>query len=150
MADDQVETYQAALKQARTAFDRASQRLKDITVESYRLNDEIGRLRRTITALAALCSESPFLDKLGITDSCMEVMESETDEVSTQDVVKKLEELGFDLSSQKNPAASVHAVLSRLVAKEKIEKVTDDTGTITWRGPNYVSPTEITDDDIPF
>jgi hypothetical protein len=77
-------------------------------------------------------------------------MDAETEEVSTQDVVKRLEGLGFDLASQKNPAASVHAVLSRLAEKKKIEKITsEDNNAITWRGPNY-APFEPSDDDIPF
>jgi hypothetical protein len=149
MTEEQIETYRAALKQARAAFDRATARESALAIEKYQLVDEIGRLRRTITALAALCSESPFLDKLGITDSCMEVMEAEKDEVSTQDVVRDLENLGFDMSSQKNPAASVHAVLSRLADKKKITRVMAEDGTVAWQGPNY-SPTAITDDDIPF
>jgi hypothetical protein len=110
----------------------------------------MGRLRRTITALAAMCSESPWMDALGITDSCMEVMEAETDEVTTVEVVKKLEEMGFELSSQKNPAASVHAVLSRLCEKGKLVKVTAPNGSISWQGPNYNPDQGITDDDIPF
>jgi hypothetical protein len=160
MTDSQVETFRAALKEARASFERASERLSEVKFEQYRLNDEIGRLRRTITALAAMCSESPWSDALGITDSCVEVMETEREEVSTQDVVGSLEQLGFDFSSQKNPGASVHAILSRLAEKKKITKVTDeDTGAVTWRGPGYVAraraddlvqSTEITDDDIPF
>jgi predicted transcriptional regulator len=62
--------------------------------------------------------------------------------------------MGFDLSSQKNPAASVHAVLTRLAEKGQIKKITDDNGEVTWRGPNfdedYAQQMEISDDDIPF
>jgi hypothetical protein len=146
----EIHTYQSALKEARGSFDRASQRLKEISMESSRLNREINKLRRTITALAAMCSESPLLDSMGITDSCAEVMENETCEVTSQDVVKGLENMGFDMSSQKNPSASVHAVLSRLAAKGRIKKIVDErTEAVTWRGPRY-SELEITDDDIPF
>jgi predicted ATPase len=150
MTETATETFRTALTEARVAFDRSTKRLSAITRETYELNDEIARLRRTITALAAMCSESPWTDALGITDSCIEVMEAETEEVSTQDVVKKLEGMGFDLASQKNPAASVHAVLSRLAEKKKIEKITNaDNNAVTWRGPNY-APFDISDDDIPF
>ncbi len=76
-------------------------------------------------------------------------METEPSEVSTQDVVKNLEELGFDIASQKNAAASVHSVLSRLAEKGKIQKITnEETKAISWRGPHYTN--EISDDDIPF
>jgi hypothetical protein len=158
MTESQNETFRAALKEARAAFDRATRRLTDISLEKFELDNEVVRLRRTITALAAMCSESPWTDELGITETCTEVMQSEKGEVSTQEVVKKLERLGFDLASQKNPAASVHAVLSRLAAQGKIEKITNEekNGVVTWKGPNYAPPddyaqsAEISDDDIPF
>ena len=138
MTSSQIATYKAALNEARASFDRATARLREITDESYILTDEMGRLRRTITALAALCTEEPGLDNLGITNSCIEVMECEKGIVSTAEVVKALENRGFDLASQKNAAASVHAVLSRLSRRGKIEKITDEKeNTIFWRGPNF-------------
>jgi hypothetical protein len=151
MAQADVEVYRVALRKSRTDFDLASKRVKEMALETARLNAEMARLRRTITALAAMCSEAPWTDALGITDSCMEVMEAETEAVTTGEVLKALEGMGFELSSQKNPAASVHAVLSRLADKKKIEKVETD-GSITWKGPNYAPWADqgITDDDIPF
>jgi hypothetical protein len=127
--------------------------LRKIQLESNELTLKIAKLRRTITALAAQCSdEAPWADPLGITDACMEAMENTPFAMSTTDVVKALEDMGFDLHSQKNAAASVHAILSRLAEKEKIQKIlADDNKTVTWRGPNYDPKlNEITDDDIPF
>ncbi len=149
MESGKVDIYRVALKEARASFDQATNRLAAISVEENGLNSQIKRLRRTITALAAMCSESPGMDELGITDSCWEVMEAERHSISTQGVVNKLERLGFDLSSQKNPAASVHAVLSRLADKGKITKVTRSDG-IAWQGPNYEEDAGISDEDIPF
>ncbi len=149
MTDTQIETFRAALREARASFDRATKRLREISLEKFRLDNEVTRLRRTITALAAMCTESPWADARGITEACAEVMETEPSEVSTQDVVKNLEELGFDIASQKNAAASVHSVLSRLAEKGKIQKITnEETKAISWRGPHYTN--EISDDDIPF
>ena len=52
------------------------------------------------------------------------------------DVVTALSQLGFDIESQKNAAASVHSVLTRLARKDQITRVeTDDS--VSWRGPNY-------------
>lgn len=150
MTDQQTATYKTALKEARGAFDRASKRLREISAESESLSDEIGRLRRTITALAALCSEEPGLDDLGITESCVEVMAEQKRLVTTMDVVEALEMRGFDMESQNNPAASVHAVLTRLAMRGKIEKLKEGE-LVKWKGPNYVGPgPEITDEDIPF
>jgi hypothetical protein len=147
-----MQVYRAALKEAKSAFGETTKRLDEIASESRRLNREIGGLRRTITALAAMCSEEPWLDSMGITEACFEVMESEPFQVSTQEVVRKLESMGFDLSSQKNAPASVHAVLSRLAEKEKIQKISDeDKKTVSWRGPSFDPELpEISDDDIPF
>ena len=127
----------------------ATNRLAEIGIESYNLNDEVNRLRRTITALAALCSEEPMIDTLGITDSCLEVMDNQRDTVTTADVVRALEARGFDMATQKNANASVHAILSRLARRGKIERITDEKDNVSWRGPNY-DPNTITDDDIPF
>ena len=139
MTDQQTSTYKAALKEARAAFDRATNRLQEINEESVLLTDEVGRLRRTITALAALCTEEPGMDDLGITESCIEFMEAQKGTVTTADVVSGLEERGFDITSQVNASASVHAVLMRLARKGKIERINDDEKTkkVLWKGPNF-------------
>ena len=148
VTESQTSTYKAALKQARASFDKATERLNEITAESGKLTDEISRLRRTITALAALCSEEPGFDDFGITEACMEFMESVKSTVTTNEVVEGLEAMGFDLSSQQNAAASVHAVLTRLSYKGVIEKLRKEgSKTAYWKGPNFQ---EITDEDIPF
>ncbi len=155
MAELQTDTYRAALKAARGSFDRATKALADAEAETVRRKRELSLLRRTITALAAQCSEEPWGDPLGITESCMEVMEEVMTTMTTQEVVSSLERMGFDIASQKNIAASVHTVLSRLADKDKIKKITgDDDKVIGWRGPNYdeeyARSMEISDDDIPF
>jgi len=137
VAQDQLSTYKAALKEAREAFDKAHLRVQEIEIEEFELKSEMARLRRTITALAAMCSESPYLDDMGITEYCAEIMDEEQGEVTTADVVAKLQNMGFDLGSQKNPSASVHAILNRLSKSGKITKVTDDQNKVTWRGPHY-------------
>ena len=140
MTQDQISTYRAALTEARASFDQASDKLRQNEQESYQLKRDISRLRRTITALAAMCSEDPLMDNLGITDSCLAVMEEEERTVTTADVVQLLELRGFDLASQKNVNASVHAVLTRLANKGKITKVKieeNDSDAVAWRGPKY-------------
>jgi hypothetical protein len=150
VTEKQTSTYKLALKNARADFDIASKRLREVSDEAYCLKEDIGKLRRTITALAALCTEEPGLDDMGITESCMEVMETQHGLVTTARVVEMLELRGFDITSQKNAAASVHRVLSRLATKKKIERVDDqEEQVVKWKGPNY-DPDIITDDDIPF
>jgi hypothetical protein len=143
--------FRGALKEARASFDQAKHELTLTESKAYWLKKDIADLRKTITALAAMCSETPWEDALGITESCAEAMAVEEGEVSTQAVVRRLEAMGFDFTSQKNPSASVHAVLTRLADRGVIEKLTQDGGGVTWRGPKYdPQSAEINDDDIPF
>ena len=66
MTRQQTETYRIALEAARQSFMEAMQRMEEITNEADLLTDDITRLRRTITALSAMCSEAPGIDKFGI------------------------------------------------------------------------------------
>ena len=152
MTPQQTSTYKAALKEARAAFDTATNRLDQITRESASLRSDIFRLRKTITALAALCSESPGFDTFGITEACIEAMEVILHTASTTDVVSNLESMGFDIASQKNAAASVHTVLSRLADKGKIKKIDNGEEVVGWRGPNYDAEIDqiMQSGDVPF
>src|SRR5437868_3862633 len=98
-------TYREALREAKTSYNAAITKLLAIEAEGRSLKEEVVKLKRTITALAAMCSESPGIDKLGITDACMEAMELFHFPVTTADVVIGLDSLGFDMESQKNAAA---------------------------------------------
>jgi hypothetical protein len=150
VTQDQIATYRAALREARISFAKSTIRLGEIALEEYELKQETDRLRRTITALAAMCSEDPAIDRLGITDSCLEVMQVRKTTVTTADVVRSLELRGFDFSSQKNAPASVHAILSRLARKGTIQKVEVDENVVAWRGPNYDPEVQYDDEDVPF
>jgi hypothetical protein len=132
----ELEPYRAAMKAAKTRFDTVKTRLTEIASEQMVLSGELVKLRRTITALAAMCSEPGTGDFLGITASIEEVMSETTSELTTAEVVKALEEVGFDLSAHRNGAASVHAILTRLAKVEKIKRI-ENHGNISWRGPKY-------------
>ena len=67
--------------------------------------------------------------------------------MTTADVVAALDQAGFDLASQKNAAASVHSVLTRLSFKEKITRIQEEGKAASWRGPNFDPDF---DNDIPF
>jgi len=157
VTQDQIAIYRTALKEARASFDKTTKRLTEIALEEYDLKSDADRLRRTITALAAMCSEDPSVDRLGITESCLEVMDVRKTLATTADVVRSLESRGFDLASHKNAAASVHAVLTRLAGKGKIERVesavmdgSTEKKVVMWKGPNYDPEVKFDDEDIPF
>jgi hypothetical protein len=128
--------YRTALSAARTSFLQASLALEKAKSDVERLQGEMNQLRRTITALAAQCSEEPEIDPMGITEACVGVMKSTIYTLSTFEVVRRLADVGFDTASQKNARASAHAILTRLASKGEITKVSHD-GKVCWRGPNY-------------
>jgi hypothetical protein len=138
VTDNQTDQYRIALKQARKSFEEIQSQIEALSIQTSILTEESAKLRRTITALAAMCSEDPQFDDLGITDAVMEFMQSEPWELSTTDVVYGLRNMGFDIFSQQNPAASVHAILSRLAEQGKIQKVKKEKAKkVFWRGPKY-------------
>ena len=84
-----------------------------------------------------MCSENSRFDDFGITDAVKQAMASERTLVTTNDVIQKLVEIGFDIKSQKNVQASVHTILQRLAVRELIERVEDDGKAVKWKGPKY-------------
>jgi len=135
--DDQAVTYRKALKEAREQFRASTERRSTLQFQLIETEDEIARLRRTITALSAMCSENPLLDDFGITDAIKEVMAKERRLVSTNDVILRLVDIGFDIKSQKNVQASTHTILQRLAKRELIERVGGQGKAVKWKGPKY-------------
>jgi hypothetical protein len=153
MTEPQIANYRAALKQAREEFKLAQEKRDYHGREGFAAIDEMTRLRRTITALAAMCGEHPLVDPLGITEAVTEVMQAAEDRsLDTANVVRQLEEIGFDTESQQNISASVHAVLSRLATRGIIQKVVDkDSKVFRWKWKGKLSELpKITDEDIPL
>ena len=137
--DEEAGTYRKALKEARKQFKASTERQSALHFQLRETENEIARLRRTITALSAMCSERAVFDGLGITDAVKTVMVEVETLVTVSDVIRKLEEIGFDIKSQKNVQASVHSILQRLVKRELIRRVENDGQTVQWKGPKYDS-----------
>lgn len=167
MINEERRLYREALAKARESFDRSTSELQEAEKAHARLEQEIANLRKTITALSAMCSEEPGLDKLGITDSVIEAMSDTPYSWTTGEVVGALDGMGFDLASQKNAQASVHAVLARLAQKGKLKRVlnakkNEHGHPWEWRGPNYNAEQDLAagfrlkpgeqapKDDVPF
>jgi predicted RNase H-like nuclease (RuvC/YqgF family) len=130
---DQIATYRTALKEAREQFRASTERRSTLQCQLIETEDEIAWLRRTITALSAMCSEPSTFDDLGLTDAVKEVMTNERTLVTTTEVIQKLAEIGFNIKSRKSAQASVHTILQRLVERELIERVEDDGKFVKWR-----------------
>lgn len=137
-----VSGYELALKHARQELELLAVEEKESEERGVRRRERIAHLRRTVTALAALCDQPADIEAIGITEACLTVMMAARRALTTAEVEAKIAELGFDVASQNNPKASVNAVLNRLASAGKISKElssagANDAGVITWRGPYF-------------
>lgn len=149
----------------RLAFERAKADLAEAlaikftaleTAEKAHL-DSI-RLRRAVTALAAICGEN-IEDSMGLTEAVRTVFHGSAVWRNLSQIKMQVEALGASLTDLKNPDASVMSVLSRLVNGGElqlgIQKAKTGTGTAdvkVWRtAPEpELGPMEPVTDDIPF
>jgi hypothetical protein len=83
--------------------------------ERLKLNRRIIALERTVFSLASLV-EQPTIDPAkGITEGIKAALESVSPGgLYPRTLRLELEQAGFDFSEQKNPMASIHAILKRL------------------------------------
>ncbi len=115
---DQI--YRKAFEQAKADMARAAERKQAAQSEVDAAHNEVIQLRRTVTALAALCGEN-VEDSMGLTEAVRTIMKSRSDFVSLNGIKEQVEAIGVSLSDLKNPDASVMSVLSRLVASNELE-----------------------------
>jgi hypothetical protein len=103
-------------------LDKARADLASANAEKLRLENVIARLQRTVLALSSLV-EQPIIDPAqGMTEAIKAALRGMAPDGLFPTTIKtKLEDAGFNLVAQKNPLASIHAILQRLVKKEIVE-----------------------------
>jgi hypothetical protein len=114
---------------------------RDAALEVARsAENEIAHLRRLIVSLAVMLGEAPEMEAMGITDACRTVMKTANIPLKLRNVCDRLSHAGFDANAQDNLAASVQAVLNRLVDKQEIQREEIDVAggkkVIVYVGPN--------------
>ena len=133
----------SALTNQRTALETD---LSEIKTKIRHIDEILDHL----APLTGAISSDDDLSGLGITDAIRAVLKKASERMSAAEVRNALTAKGFDLSAHTAPMASIYKILSRLVNdSEEVERERDDDGSVFfgWKRP---SPTEITDDDIPF
>jgi len=134
------DAFGTALEEARRKLDDKRREREEAQATVERLDQEMIQLRRIIVGLSAFRGEEPALEEMGITDACRKVMASAKKHLTLAQIKDGLAYLGFDLTTQKNPDASVMAVLSRLADKKEIRKMelrqTDGKTITVYLGPN--------------
>lgn len=144
-----VESYKKSLNAAAKELTRVFEQEEELESRLLELKERKRVLSVTVESLAELCNidaekEYPHLfpenigSDVGFTDAIRSVLKafdsSYTSPVSVRDA---LEKKGFDLSKYKNPLASIHTILKRLVRSGEADTITQDsTGRVlyTWIG----------------
>jgi hypothetical protein len=111
--------YKAALDKAQADWDALTLKEQEIAVRKAQLKD-------TIIALSALCSELPDINALSLSDAIRLMISSTSGGVSRVGIRDRLEELGYDLKKFKNPMASIHTAVDRMVESGEFNKMPDN------------------------
>lgn len=147
MAADKL--YREAFERAKADLAKAWARKEAAEREAGIAGEEMVHLRRTVTALAALCGEN-VEDSMGLTEAVRTVAPAGS--WFTLKMFKtQVEAIGVTLEDLKNPDASVLSVLSRLHASGELQTGKTKDNVRIWRKAQTEAPVEPPgDDDIPF
>lgn len=136
-------------------FEESHELLNERTRLENELNDlsaKLHNVERTLEHLRPLAGiTGDDLSGVGLTDAIRAVLKKATERMSANDVRHSLSAKGFDLSRYTSPMSSIYTVLGRL-SEDGGEVIREKEGNqvfYRWAENNF-SPTEISDDDIPF
>lgn len=121
----------------RNALRAAKNEYLELMDQRIALEKRITKLRETITSLERLCrSEDDESDvempskfprgETGLTDAVRDVLTASDDFVSPIQVRDGLVKMGFPIILHKNPLASIHVTLKRLVEKDEVALAIDE------------------------
>ena len=108
--------YLEALTQARKQLAELEELEKNITFRK-------AQLRTTIEGLASLCSEAPGIADLPLAEAIRVIFRSSDESYNATDLRDKLQDIGYDLARFKNPLASIHTAIKRMVEAEELSWV---------------------------
>src|SRR5579862_3955455 len=112
--------YRKALAKAIGEWDALAKQERQIAVRK-------AQLKETIRALRTLCSAPPDINALSLSDAIRLMILSTRDGLSRVGIRDRLEEMGYDLKKFKNPMASIHTAVDRMIESEEfVPKATDD------------------------
>jgi len=111
------------------AYETAALELELLLREQERIKGRILSLRRTMASLGELVREAGdglhFPDQAdfrieavttnSLTDDIRQIISASSDPFTSRDIRVELQNLGRDLAEQKNPLATINALLNRLV-----------------------------------
>jgi hypothetical protein len=125
------ETYKEALKKAKADYELLTMKEREMAVRK-------SQLKETIKALEALCAKPPDLNSFSLADAVRLVVSSGSSWTATG-IRDRLEAIGFDLSKYKNPMASIHTAVNRMIENQEMHWMPDEEG--IEAGENLKVPT---------
>ena len=108
------DTYRDAFERAKDDYDALLLKRNETEELLASIDADLIKVRRGVIALAAMCGEDLDEMNLGLTDSLRTLFNQAPQALDLQEILKGIVDLGYDLSTQKNPRASIMAVLKRL------------------------------------
>lgn len=130
----------------RRAYETAAAELESLLKEQERIEGRILSLRRTMTGLADLLREAGdtmgWRDRIdstleamtqhSLTDDIRQVMNASLLPFTSGEIRDELEKLGWDIAEQKNPLATINAILNRLIEQGYVTETTKN-GRKAWQ-----------------
>lgn len=118
----------------RSALDAALRELETLIILEEKLRDRMLALRKTINVLSTLCEGdgADWADQASehvlkvihstISDDILKVVTASLLPLTTTEIREELNKLGGSLAEQKNPLATINAVLNRLEDQGKVKQ----------------------------
>ena len=121
----------------RSQYEKHLLGLSQAVSDLNKLEQKIMAYRRTLSSLADLCKESGenitdlqqkysalFKQIEGpLTDEIRKIVKASSDPLTTHDVRHALRMLNYDLSGNRNPMATINAILNRLADAKEVKEV---------------------------
>jgi len=113
--------YQIALRRAEGEINDLRTKVHSLKAEEMVLEERIKMLEDTVHALEPLCADEGGDSNVGLTDACLQVLDYSF--VTVPEIKKRLQEIGVQMHSYKNPLAVLHTTLNRMHVSGQVEKV---------------------------
>ena len=140
----------------RRAYETAAAELESLLKEQERIEGRVLSLRRTMTGLADLLREAGesmgWRDRIdatlegmaqhSITDDIRKVMNASSLSLTSSEIREELETIGYDWAEQKNPLATINAILNRLIEQGYVDETTKN-GRKAWQRKKSVRDFEL-------
>jgi hypothetical protein len=110
----------------KAALNKAFEDWADLTAQERAIAFRKAQLQETIVALSALCSELPDINALSLSDAIRLMISSTAEGLSTLGLRDRLTEMGFDLTKHKNPLASIHTAVNRMIESGELRRKPSD------------------------